>query len=259
VLIIGGGPGGLEAARVAASRGCDVTLWEQRNQLGGKLPLAGAPEFKRDIRPLTTYLTRQADKLGVRVELNKTVTPELVRKHKPDVVILATGSRFKMPPLPGVERQHVLSTVELFEGTKPVGPRVVVVGGGLCGCEAAAYLADQGKQVTIIEMMAQLAEGKTINNVLAIGALLAQKNVEVMTETKLIEIASDGVVVERHGQRQKLVADSVVIATGFTPDLSLRDALEEGVEEVVAVGDCAKPRTILDAIWEGFHAARVIE
>ncbi len=258
VLVIGGGPGGLEAARVAATRGCEVTLWEQRDHLGGKLRLAGAPEFKRDIRPLTSYLQRQVEKLGVRVELQKTVTAEAVREHKPDVVILATGSRFHMPPLPGVDCRHVLSTVDLFEGAKAVGTRVLVVGGGLCGCEAAAYLADQGKEVTLIEMMAQLAEGKTVNNVLAIGALLAQKKVTVMTETKLIEIANDGVTVERHGQRQSLAADSVVIATGFVPDLGLRDALEQDVA-VIAIGDCAKPRTILEAIWEGFHAARVIE
>lgn len=260
VLVIGGGPGGLEAARVAAARGCAVTLWEQRDRLGGKLHLAAAPEFKRDIRPLIRYLVRQLEQAGVTVELNKRATLEEVQRQKADVVILATGSQFKMPEVPGVEREHVLSTVDLFEGKKRVGQRVLVIGGGLCGCEAAAYLAGQGKQVTIIEMARQVVpEGKTVNNILAVKALLAERRVEVMTETKLVEVTESGALVERDGRRQALPADSVVIATGFIPDLRWRDALEQTVAEAVAIGDCARPRNILDAIWEGFHAARVIE
>lgn len=261
VLVIGGGPGGLEAARVAASRGCDVSLWEKSDRLGGKLRIAAAPEFKRDIRPLIQYLSTQVEKAGVKVELLKTATPGLVRQAKPDVVIIATGSTFTMPDVPGVEHAHVLNTVELYEGRKPLGDRVLVVGGGLCGCEAAAYLAQQGKQVTIIEMLREVVpEGsKTINNVLAIHALLQQTKVEVMTSTKLVGITETGVIVERNGATQELAADTVVIATGFAPDLSLRDALEEHVPEVVAIGDCSKPRNIDEAIWEGFHAARVLE
>jgi len=260
VLVIGGGPGGLEAARTAAVRGCDVTLWEKSDRLGGKLIIAAVPDFKRDIRPLTRYLSVQVEKAGVKVELNKTATPELVRQHSADVVIIATGSRFKLPEVPGVEHGHVLNTVDLYEG-KPVGDRVLVIGGGLCGCEAAAYLAQQGKQVTMIEMMRELvsAGSKTVNTILAIQALLAETKVEVMTSTKLVEITKGGAIVERNGGRQELAADTVVIATGFTPDVGLRDALEDRVPEVVTIGDCSKPRNIDNAIWEGFHAARVIE
>jgi 2-enoate reductase len=259
VLVIGGGPGGLEAARVAASRGCQVTLWEKSDRLGGKLHLAAAPEFKRDIRPLIRYLSTQIEKAGVKVELKKHVTPELVREHKPDVVIVATGSQFELPDVPGVQFGHVLSTVALFEGTKAVGKRVLVIGGGLCGSEAAAHLAQQGKHVTIVEMAGQLIpEGKNANTMLAIHSLLAESKVEVLTNTKLVEITKSGAVVERDGSRQELAADSVVIATGFKLDLTLRDALDEHAPEVVTVGDCAKPRNILNAIWDGFHAARVI-
>jgi 2-enoate reductase len=261
VLVIGGGPGGLEAARVAAERGCEVTLWERSDRLGGKLRIAAVPEFKRDIRPLIRYLSTQVDKAGVAVELNKTATPEMVRHHRPGVVIIATGATFKMPEVPGVEQPHVLNTVDLYEGRGQVGGRVLVAGGGLCGCEAAVYLAQQGKQVTIVEMMREVVSEatKTINTVLAIKALLAQTNVEVLTSTKLVAITKTGAVVERDGGRQELAADTVVIATGFAADLRLRDALEDAVPEVVAVGDCVKPRNIDEAIWEGFHAARVLE
>lgn len=260
VLVIGGGPGGLEAARAAAARGCEVTLWEKSAQLGGKLRIAAVPEFKRDIRPLIDYLSTQVAKAGVRVELNKTATPELVRQHHPDTVIMATGSAFNMPDVPGAEQGHVLNTVELYQGHKAVGDRVLVVGGGLCGCEAAAYLAQQGKQVTVVEMAAEAVSErtKTINTVLAIQALLAQAGVEVMTRTKLVAVTKTGALVEHGGERRELVADTVVIATGFAPNLALRDALEEHVPEVVAIGDCAKPRNIDEAIWEGFHAARVL-
>jgi 2-enoate reductase len=260
VMVIGGGPAGMEAARVAATRGCDVTLWERSGRLGGKLHLAAAPDFKQNIRPLIRYLSAEVEKAGVKVALKKQATPELVQQHKPDVVIIATGSKLSRPNLPGIEQGHVLSTVDLFEGTKPVGARVLVIGGGLCGCEAAAHLARQGKKVTIVEMAPQLIpEGRNVNTMLAIKALLAESQVEVMTGAKLVEVTKTGVIVEGDNGRRELAGDSVVIATGFTPDLSLRDTLEETVPEVVAIGDCVKPRHILDAIWEGFHAARVID
>jgi 2-enoate reductase len=260
VLVIGGGPGGLEAARAAAARGCEVTLWEKSDRLGGKLRVAAVPEFKRDLRPLIDYLSTQIDKAGVTVQLKKVATPEAVRQHHPDVVILAVGSTFKMPAIPGIDHGHVLNTVEVYAGRTPVGDRVLVVGGGLCGCEAAAYLAQQGKRVTIVEMARELVSqsSKTINNILAIQALLVATGVEVLTRTKLVAITQTGARVERGGRTDELAADTVVIATGFAQDLSLRDALEEQGTEVVAIGDCVKPRAIDDAIWEGFHAARVL-
>ncbi|MBW2420143.1 MAG: FAD-dependent oxidoreductase [Deltaproteobacteria bacterium] len=260
VLVIGGGPGGMEAARVAAARGCDVMLWEKSDRLGGKMRLAAVPDFKADIRPLIEYLSTQVVEAGVKVELDTQATAELIQRAKPDVIILATGSVFKPPGVPGVEREHVISTVDLFSGRLPAGDRVVVVGGGLCGCEAAAYLAEQGKSVTIVEMAEKLVpEGKTENNVLAIHALLARCDVEVLTNTKLMEVTPGGASVERDGTQQELAADALVIATGFAPDLTLRDALEKQMPEVVAIGDCARPRTIQEAIWEGYHAARVIQ
>jgi len=260
VLVVGGGPGGLEAARVAAERGCDVTLWEKSDRLGGKLTVAAVPEFKRDIRPLIGYMSRQVERAGVTVELGKSATAGTIAARGADVVILATGSKIKMPEIPGVDRPNVLTTVDLFEGRKTVGKRVLVIGGGSCGCEAAAHLAAQGNQPIVVEMAPKLVpEGKTVNTKLAVKALLAAHGVEAMTGTRLVEITDKGAIVERNGSREEVLADSVVVATGFEADTSLRDALEAKGVEVVTIGDCANPRNISDAIWEGFHAARVLD
>ncbi len=260
VLVVGGGPGGMEAAWVAASRGCEVTLWEQSDRLGGKLHVASTPEFKRDIRPLIDYLVRQVERTGVRVEFGKSATVEEIKQRRDDVVLIATGSRFAMPAVEGIDLPHVINTVELYAENKSVGDRVVVVGGGLCGCEAAAYLAERGKQVTVVEMARDiLPEGKTVNTGLAIRALIERCGVEVRTRTRLVAVTPDGARVECGGEEEQMRADTGVIATGGSPDGTLRDALEEELPEVAAIGDCARPRTIAEAIWDGFHAARVIE
>jgi 2-enoate reductase len=259
VLVIGGGPGGMEAARVAASRGCEVTLWEKSERLGGKLNLASIPEFKRDIRPLTEYLSREVEKAGVKVELGRETTADLVTRMNPDVVIIATGSVFRLPDIPGVEAGNVFSIVDLFRDERDPGNDVIVAGGGLCGCETAAYLAGGGKKVTIVEMADELMpEGVNINTMMGIHALLAQRGVEVLTGTKLVEVSEAGAMVEANGSARELKADSVVAATGFAPERTLRDALEGKAPEVVSIGDCQQPRNILGAIWDGFHAARVL-
>ena len=259
VLVIGGGPGGMEAAAVAASRGCQVTLWESTERLGGKLNLASVPDFKRDIRPLTEYLSREIEKAGVTVELGREATAERVAQLNPDVVIVATGSVPRLPNIPGVEAGNVFSMVDLFQEERDPGDDVIVAGGGLCGCETAAYLAGRGKKVTIVEMADELMpEGVNINTMMGIRALLAQRGVEVLTGARLVKVNEASAVVEVNGEAQELAADSVVAATGFAADPTLRDALEGKVPEVVAIGDCSKPRNILGAIWDGFHAARVL-
>ncbi|MBL7120239.1 MAG: FAD-dependent oxidoreductase [Dehalococcoidia bacterium] len=259
VLVIGGGPGGLEAARVAASRGHEVALWEKSATLGGKLRAASVPDFKQDLRLLTDYLSTQVNKLGVKVELMKEATPELVEQANPEVVIIATGATPMIPQIPGMEGDNVFSAVDLLLGRKEAGERVIVAGGGVVGCETAVYLARKGKKVTIIEMMGQLIPEK-LNPVSRMGLLnlVEDSKVEVLTGTKLVEVTGEGAVVEADGSRRGLKADSVVLALGFETESTLRDSLEGKVPELFAIGDCAEPRKILHAMWEGFHASRII-
>ena len=149
--------------------------------------------------------------------------------------------------------------MDLLLGLKEAGERVIVAGGGVVGCESAVHLARKGKKVAIIEMMGQLIPEK-LNPVSRMGLLnlVEDSKVEVLTGTKLVEVTGEAAVVENDGSRRELKADSVVLALGFETESTLQDSLEGKVPELFAIGDCAEPRKILHAMWEGFHASRII-
>ncbi|GAH51455.1 unnamed protein product, partial [marine sediment metagenome] len=153
VLVVGGGASGMEAARVTALGGHKVTLWEKGDALGGNLIPASIPDFKQDYRRLINFLSTQIKKLDVTIELAKEATTELILEMKPDVVFIATGSTSIVPEIPGVGKKMVVTAVDLLLGKREAGKSVVVVGGGLIGCETALYLAQKGKKLTIIEML----------------------------------------------------------------------------------------------------------
>jgi len=259
VLVIGGGPGGLEAARVAALRGHEVTLWEKEPRLGGKMIPASVPDFKKDIIPLIEYLSNQVNKLGVKVELMKEATLGLVQQLNPEVVIIATGGSSLIPRIPGIREDKVSTAVEVLLGKKEAREIVIVAGGGMVGCETAAYLARQGKKVTIVEMMKQLVpEGINAGSMMWLLDLIKESKVEVLTKAKLLEVTRKGAIVDTGGSKMELKADSIVLALGFKSESPLRKDLEGRVPELFAVGDCVQPRNILNAMWEGFHASRLI-
>jgi len=259
VLVIGGGPGGLEAARVAALRGHEVSLWEKSAQLGGKMVPGSVPDFKRDVRPFIEYLSGQIKKLGVKVEFMKEANSESLQRLNPEVVIVATGAAPLVPPITGIERDNVVTAVDVFLGKNELGDSVVVVGGGFVGCEVAVYLQQKGKRVTIIEMMKRLVpEDINLNTRMGLLDLVKESKVETFTSTELLEVTGQGVIVNAEGTRRELKADSVVLAVGFKPESTLREELEGEVPELFAVGDCVKPRKIINAVWEGFHASRLI-
>ena len=259
VLVVGGGPGGMEAARVAALRGHEVALWEKGEALGGSLIPAAAPNFKLEYGALTKYLATQIDKLGVDITLGKEATAEQVKQVKPDVLFIATGTTPIVPEIPGIEKDKVGTAIDVLLGKKEVGESVAVLGGGIVGCETALYLARQGKQVTIVELLGKVARDMFFANRMHMMELLAENNTEILTETSLAEITDDGVVlVDNECKRSTLAIDTVVVALGLEPNQELEAALKDSVPETHAIGDCVGPRKVIDAMWEGFRLARLV-
>lgn len=259
VLVVGGGPAGMEAARVAALRGHKVTLWEKGDTLGGNLIPASVPGFKQDYKSLINYLSIQMRKLGVVIELRKEATPKLIQEMKPDGLFIATGSAPIIPQIPGVENRKVATAVEILLGKKKAGEAVIVIGGGLVGCEIALYLAQNGKKVTIVEILDGVARGMFFVNRMHLLELLASAGAKILTETEVLKIEEQGVlVVDKNGKKSVLEADTIVLAVGLKPEKRLFEALKNKIPEVYSIGDCVEPRKVIDAVWEGFRTARLI-
>ncbi|EFK05285.1 putative NADH oxidase [delta proteobacterium NaphS2] len=261
VLVIGGGPGGMEAARVAALRGHDVILYEKLDRLGGHLMEASMAEHKKDIRPLIGWLSSQIKKGGVEVVLGKEVTLDLVTEISPDVVIVAVGATILIPEIPGINESIAVSALDVLTGKADVGNRVVVAGGGLVGCDVAAFLAEKGKEVAIVEMLPEIAQEVEIfaGSRNALLRVLGQEGVVSHTNTTIEEITGKGVIVsDTEGERRTINADTVVIALGLKPETGLYKGLKGKVPEVYAIGDCLAPRKIGNAMNEGFFRANTI-
>jgi 2-enoate reductase len=259
VLVVGGGPGGMEAAIVAAYRGHRVTLMEKNAQLGGNLIPASAPEFKKDLRDLTGYLSTQVAKLGVNVKFGVEATKELIEEMAPEVVIIAAGATSIVPRIPGNDKNKVISAIDLLNSGKDIGQTAVIVGGGVVGCETAAFLAEKGVQVTIVEMAAKLAADLNVMNRNELMEILADHNIRMLINTTVSEISDDGVIVmEKSGDKKEIKADGVVMAVGLRPRDSLQKALTGKVAELYTAGDCVRPRKIMAAMWEGYRLARLI-
>jgi len=259
VLIIGGGPGGMEAARVAALRGHDVTLFEKEEKLGGQLIPASIPQFKQPIKDQIEYLKNQIKKLGVNIELGREATPGLVRELKPDAVILATGANPLIPDIPGVGLEKVATASDILLGKRDAGEKVVIIGGGEVGSELAWFLAEKGKRVTIVEMLYGVAMDMNLFSRFYLLNRLDELGVEILIGATAKEITGEGVVaVDMGGDRRVIEADTVILAVGFRSNSELAERLSGEVPELYTIGDCVKPGKILGAIHGGARVARQI-
>jgi NADPH-dependent 2,4-dienoyl-CoA reductase/sulfur reductase-like enzyme len=258
VLVVGGGPAGMEAARTAAERGHEVVLAEASDSLGGWLAPASRPPFKRDLEYLRRHLTMDVMRTGVQVETGQEVDEAYVKSMKPDAVIVATGSAPITLDVPGADGENVCIATDVLNGQKVEGERVVVVGGGLVGCETAQYLAAQGKRVAVIEMLDQIGADILITTRSAVVQKLKENAVRTDVNTKAVEVTPEGVVVEKNGSKETFAADAVVSAVGLKARSELADKLKGLVDEVHVVGDCVSPRKIRDAIHEGAKAGREV-
>lgn len=259
VLVVGGGPAGMEAARVAALRKHRVVLYEKGDRLGGQLTLAAIPPYKDGIVKLTDYLSNQVRKLGVQVETGKEVTPALIDEIKPDAVILATGMVPVVPDIVGIAKGNVVTAHDVLGGKVKVGNKVVVLGGALVGCETAEFLADKGKKVTIIEALPEIAAKVTPLARPLLLNRLNTKQVAMLSGVQHEEITEHGVVIiSKEGKSQVIEAETIVLAVGARPNLALLNELKGRVPEIHLAGDCVEPRDIMGAIADGARVGRAL-
>ncbi len=256
VLIIGGGPGGLQAARVAALRGHQVTLYEKQNELGGEINTGSIAPKRQELGKMTRWLIGQTKKLNVTIKTGTEVTSAMVKDIKPEVIIVATGAVPLIPRISGVDRANVVAAVDVLRGKATVGKRVVIVGAGLVGLEVADFLAEKGKEVIILEMLEDIALDGDASDRIYYAGHLKELGVDILTNAKVKEIRQDGVVFTyKFWDRQILGPDNVVLATGAVANTRLYEDLKKTYSNVYAIGDCVKARKALEANREGWKVA----
>ena len=259
LMVIGGGPGGLNVAWVAAKRGHEVHLFERNSELGGQLIVGSITGYKKEIRNLIRFQINQIKKFGVICHLGIEVTPEIIKETNPDAVILATGSLPYFPPVEGIESKIVVPFTEVLNGGAPVGKRTVVIGGGATGCEVALHLSEQGCPVTIVDMLPRIGDRlESMTRKILMGKL-KEHGVRFMTEFKLKQVREDGVILEgKDGSEVFAEAERVVVTIGNRPDNSLFERIKPLGYEIHQIGDCLEPRNAKAAIYEGGVLGRTI-
>lgn len=255
VLVAGGGPAGMEFARVSRLRGHDVTLMEKADVLGGQLVPAGRAAFKRHDRQLVSWFAGELEALGVDIRLGQAVTEEVVLAHRPDCLAVATGASPSVPALPGVEFPNVVSAVSALMDVGQVGGRAVIIGAGQTGVELGIWLCQLGRDVTILNRSASFMKGAYHNAAVMAGLLLEKYGAKLSLNVDIRRIEPDGVVITREGQSVKLPADTVVIAAGWRSDRGLYEALKDRVPEACLLGDAISPRNVYSAIHTAYEAA----
>jgi len=257
-MVVGGGVAGMEAARVLKLRGFDVDLYEAGSELGGNIIPGAVPDFKADDRRLLDYYREQMNLLGIHVRLNTNVTADMVKNEKADVTVIAAGSSIKKLPIPD-ECGKIVSAVDVLLGKAQCGQKVVMAGGGLVGCETALWLAKQGKDVTVVEMLDDvLMSGKPVPhmNKIMLLDLMTQAGVKKITKSSLLSAGKDGaVVIDRCFRQSTIPADTIVAATGFNANSALFESLYGEVDNLYNVGDSQAAANIMDAIWTANEVA----
>jgi 2-enoate reductase len=259
VMIIGGGVAGCEAARVCAIRGHKVTLFEKTDKLGGNIIPGGVPDFKEDDRELARWYTAELNDLKVTLRFNTEVTKEIVKETNAAVVIVATGSIPKMLKIG--HANNVYTAEEVLLGKKAAGNSTIIIGGGLVGCETALWLADQGKQVTLVEMQ---------NDILKIGGPLCHANedmlrdlvkfkkIDVRLNTVVAGATANGFLLKSGSKEESVVADSAIVSIGYNSQRSLYDEIKFNVPQIYLLGDASQVQNIMYAIWNAYEVARNI-
>lgn len=283
ILVVGGGPAGLEAALTAAQRGHRVTLWEKGPRIGGQLSYAALPTGKHDFSTLLDYYAHELAHLGVEIVLNREGSAEKIAAFNAGAVILATGASPCGAPFPVADPEKLVPALEVLDGTVNPGKKVAVVGGGAVGCETAITIAEMGtisaetlkflveneaedietlrrllnrgtRQVAIVEQFKGVGRDIGISTRWVVMKNIRRLGIKVLDETKVIAVTAEGLILENDGEETLLPSDTVVLAAGARSVNDLTEQLKGRVAELHLVGDALRPRKLTEAIREGFEA-----
>ena len=259
VLVIGAGPAGLAAARMAALRGHEVRLWEASGELGGLVRLAAVPPGRDSVYDLIRYFIAELDRLGVPVERNREPTEDAVRAAAPDLVLLTSGSLPEMPIIRGLfqTKMTLATVVEILSGEIEAGKRVIVIGGGQSGLLTADFLADIGREVVVLNRKRHFAEEMSSNDRFYLRERLKRENVTLFKSVSVREFLPDGAVFRAGDEERRLTGfDTVVVAERMTPIREAAPILQSLNIPVQVVGDAKEPRLIMHAVSEAEETAR---
>lgn len=257
VSVIGGGPAGMEAARVLALRGYKVTLFEKESALGGQLNAADKPPYKEKIGWLIDTMTEELQRAGVEVRLGAEATVDAVKALNPVGVFLAGGARPIIPGIPGTDRPNVITAEDYLLGKATPSKAVAVIGSGLTGCETAEDLVSKGHKVTLVEMLKDIGVGIYPTVLYDVMSRFKKGDSAVMTAHKLMAVTDEGAVLLNTvtNQTATLPVDTVVLALGVTPRRALAEEFAAAFDEVIVLGDNTKSGRIAEAIADGFSRA----
>ncbi len=262
IRVIGAGPAGMEAAIQASLRGHKVTVYEKGPDVGGKLLIGCVPPHKEEIKDLIGSLKARAEKAGVEIILNSEIAPgSPAAGEKPDAVVVAVGADPIKPPIPGSGGPNVIPVEDILSGIKQACGDVLIIGGGLVGCETAEYLIEKGidiKSVTVLEMLDRMADNISTTYRPFFLARLKKAGIKLLTGARVTEITAQGARIEQNGETGFLKGDTVVMAAGYRADKGLNQSFRNMAPEVYFIGDCANVRMIRDAVREGFELGRKI-
>lgn len=262
VLVIGGGPSGMQAAQTLRRRGHEVVLYEKTGRLGGLLHDAGEVTFKSLMRDYRDYMIRTTERCGARIVLNTEVTEDIVEKENPDAVFVATGSNFLKPPIPGIDSAHVHMLREAEQNRASLGKRIVICGGGLSGVEMAVDLAREGKQITVVDMIPRKDFCKSLFDFAheALFHEVEKTDVVLLGSSRILEFTEKGVSVERNGQRELLECEDAIIALGLRSNRQLGDALyAKAPMKTFLIGDACEVKNVRHATRTAYDAVLAME
>lgn len=258
VVIIGGGPAGIQAAIIASQKGHDVTLYEEKSELGGQLIYVSQEYYKEDVRRFLTYLITQVHKSSVKVRLNEIATRQKIKELKPDSIIIAVGAKENIPPIKGIDENYVMTGTKAIQHEQILGQNIVIIGGGTIGAEIGLEESlIHGKNVTIVENGQELAlQGNMLYKIALNQKIKQASTLNILLENTCEKIENHQVFVKDKNQViQKIKADHIIVCTGLTSNVDIAEQFYGITPDISMIGDCVKPRKIMEAIFEGYTIA----